>query len=575
MDITKYIQDNLNEEQTRAALHIETSSLILAGAGSGKTRTLTYKIAYLIYGLGVYPEEVFAVTFTNKAANEMKHRLVEIAQDIETKLHSPSPSEWSEAEWEIGWGSVWGTKKISFPRIGTFHSLFLKFLKIEISNYKSPSPSEAGGGTVGRGSGWGWTYNTSFGVYDDGESKALVKRIITAKKLEEKVEHDVAKSMISKWKNQWITPADYAKMTKFPSDDYLLIVYQEYQKELEKANMMDFDDLLLIPYLILKSNPDILAKRQRKFQFVLVDEAQDTNWIQFEIMKQFTKNGGNITFIGDDFQSIYRRRGAMMDNFLNVKNIRPDIIIHKLQMNYRSKPHIVHASNFIIRNNQKQYEKTVVPHRNGNDKIVIMSHGDEIDEAKHIIELIAKIKEEKNKKREQFAILYRKNALSSSFEQQLIMEGIPYKIFGWFKFLERKEVKDILAYVKYLYNPKDNVSLKRIINTPRRGISDDTVKAIEEYGMIHSMSIDEIINNPITLSHTGLASRAIESCKKFSQMMHFLKDSIETMTPENLISQIISTISYKEYLTETEGKQAQEKIDNLWELINLASKYEL
>jgi DNA helicase II / ATP-dependent DNA helicase PcrA len=362
-------------------------------------------------------------------------------------------------------------------------------------------------------------------------------------------------------------------MTKFPSDDYLLVVYQEYQKELEKANMMDFDDLLLIPYLILKNNPDILAKRQRKFQFVLVDEAQDTNRIQFEIMKQFTKNGGNI--IGDDFQSIYRRRGAMMDNFLNVKSIRPDIIIHKLQMNYRSKPHIVHASNQIIKNNQKQYEKTVTPHRAGNDKIVIMSHGDEIDEAKHIIELIAKIKEEKKKKREQFAILYRKNALSSSFEQQLIMEGIPYKIFGGFKFLERKEVKDILAYVKYLYNPKDNVSLKRIINTPRRGISDDTVKTLEEYGMINGITIDEIINNPIEITKTGLASRAIESCKKFSQTMVFLKDSLETMTPENLISQIISTISYKEYLTETEGKQAQEKIDNLGELINLAGKYEL
>lgn len=542
MDITKYIQDNLNEEQTAAALHIDTSSLILAGAGSGKTRTLTYKIAYLVYGLGVYPEEIFAVTFTNKAANEMKHRLVEIAQDIETK----------QLESDMGTNKH---GKISFPRIGTFHSLFLKFLKIEIGHYGS--------------------YNTSFGVYDDGESKALVKRIITAKKLEEKVEHDVAKSMISKWKNQGITPADYAKMTKFPSDDYLLNVYQEYQKELEKANMMDFDDLLLIPYLILKNNPDILAKRQRKFQFVLVDEAQDTNWIQFEIMKQFTKNGGNITFIGDDFQSIYRRRGAMMDNFLNVKSIRPDIVIHKLQMNYRSKPHIVHAGNQIIKNNQKQYEKTVVPHRSGNDKIVIMSHGDEIDEAKHIIELIAKIKEEKKKKREQFAILYRKNALSSSFEQQLIMEWIPYKIFGGFKFLERKEVKDILAYVKYLYNPKDNVSLKRIINTPRRGISDDTVKTLEEYGMINGLTIDEIINSPIELWKTGLASRAIESCKKFTQTMTFLKDSLETMSPDDLISQIISTISYKEYLTETEGKQAQEKIDNLGELINLASKYEV
>ena len=171
----------------------------------------------------------------------------------------------------------------------------------------------------------------------------------------------------------------------------------------------------------------------------------------------------------------------MMDNFLNVKDVWPDMEIFKLQINYRSKPHIVNASNHIIKNNLKQYDKKVTAHRSGNDKIVIMQHGDEIDEAKHTIELVAKIKEEKNKNRDQFTILYRKNALSSVFEQQLIMEGIPYKIYGGFKFLERKEVKDILSYVKYLYNPKDNVSLKRVINTPRRGISDDTVKALEAY----------------------------------------------------------------------------------------------
>lgn len=559
MDISAYIKDNLNEEQTNAALHIDTSSLILAWAGSGKTRTLTYKIAYLVYGLGVYPEEIFAVTFTNKAANEMKQRLVEIAEDIEKKLNAPSP-------WEEGWEGVY--KKISFPWIGTFHSLFLKFLKIEIGHYKTENQRSSSLIKEGQG-----RFSTNFWVYDDGESKALIKRIIVSKKLEEKVEHDIAKSMISKRKNQGITPADYAKMVKFPTDDYLLEVYKTYQNELEKANMMDFDDLLLIPYLILKQHPEILKKRQSKFQFILVDEAQDTNWIQFEIMKLLTRNGGNITFIWDDFQSIYRRRGAMMDNFLNVNKIWPDIVIHKLQMNYRSKPHIVHAGNQIIKNNQKQYEKTVVAHRTGNDTIKVMQHGDELDEAKHIIELIAKLKEDKNKKWENFAILYRKNALSSGFEQQLIMEWIPYKIYGGLKFLERKEVKDILAYVKYLYNPKDNVSIKRIINTPRRGISDDTMKTLEEYGLVNGLTVDDIINNPHELAKTGLATRAVESCKKFALTMSFLKEQLDSISPEQLIEQIISTVWYKEYLSETEGKQAQERIDNLGELINLASKY--
>lgn len=531
MDIKKYISDNLNEEQTAAALHVETSSLILAGAGSGKTRTLTYKIAYLVYGLGVYPDEIFGVTFTNKAANEMKHRLMEIAKDVSSKM-----SQETDAKHIV--------EKPHFNRIGTFHSLFLRFLKQEISHY-------------------GTKYNTNFGVYDDGESKALIKRIITNKKWEEKVETDAAKGMIGKWKNQGITPADYAKMASFPKDDMLLQIYQDYQKELEAANMMDFDDLLLVPYLILKHSPEVLKKRQSKFQFVLVDEAQDTNWIQFEIMKLLTKHGGNITFIGDDFQSIYRRRGAMMDNFLNVSKVRPDIQMFKLQMNYRSKPHIVNASNHIIKNNLKQYEKTVIPHREGKDKIIVMNHGDEIDEAKHVIELIAKLKEDKNKNREAFALLYRKNAMSSNFEQQLIMEGIPYKIYGGFKFLERKEIKDILAYVRYLYNPKDSVSLKRIINTPRRGISDDTMKTLEQYASKNDLSVDEIINSHEHMMATGLATRAMDALRKFMTAMNFLKLQVDSLTTSELIEQIIQTTAYQEFLTESEGKQAQEKIDNL------------
>lgn len=495
-----------------------------------------------MYGLGVYPDEIFGVTFTNKAANEMKHRLNEIAKDLDSLIQAENPDSPP-------------TPKPQFHWIGTFHSLFLRFLKQEINHY-------------------GNKYNTNFWVYDDGESKALIKRIITAKKREEKVEPDVAKGMIGKWKNQGITPADYAKMTN-DSSDYVLQVYQEYQKELESANMMDFDDLLLVPYLILRYHPEVLRKRQSKFQFVLVDEAQDTNWIQFEIMKLLTKHGGNITFIGDDFQSIYRRRGAMMDNFLNVSKIRPDIQMFKLQMNYRSKPHIVNASNHIIKNNLKQYEKTVVPHRDGKDKIVVMNHGDEIDEAKHTIELIGKLKEDKKKNREHFAILYRKNAMSSNFEQQLIMEGIPYKIYGWFKFLERKEIKDILAYVRYLYNPKDSVSLKRIINTPRRSISDDTVKTLEQYAMTHNMSIEEVIDSHEQLMATGLATRAMDAIRKFSTTMNFLKLQLDSLSVSELIEQVIQTIKYQEYLTETEGKQAQEKIDNLWELINLARKYDL
>lgn len=553
MDIRNYIIDHLNEEQANAALHKDTSSLILAGAGSGKTRTLTYKIAYLVYGVWIHPDAIFAVTFTNKAANEMKERLTVIAEDIEQQLNDQNNTI-DPFENLLSSHSY----KKTFPRIGTFHSLFLKFLKIEL-------PKDISSDIV-------W-YTSSFWVYDDGESKSLIKKIIWQKKLEEKIELDLAKGMISKRKNQGITSQKYATMTKFPTDDLLLEIYKAYEKELIKSNMMDFDDLLLQPYLLLKEHNHILKKRQSKFQHILVDEAQDTNRIQFELMKLLTWGGALITFIGDDFQSIYRRRGAMMDNFLKVGSIRPDMKMFKLQINYRSKPHIVQASNQIIKNNQKQYEKSVIAHRNGDDKIVIIQHGDEIDEAKHVSELIGKLKEEKKKNREQFAILYRKNALSSWLEQQLIMEGIPYKIYGGLKFLERKEVKDILSYIKYLANPKDTVALKRIINIPRRGISDDTFSMLEQYSIQHNCTVDDILNTHELLQWLWLSTRAYEACKKFATSMHFLKWLIDALPPDQLIEQIIHTIGYKEYLTESEWKQAQERIDNIGELVSLAAKY--
>lgn len=550
MDVGQYIRDHLNDEQTQAALHVESSSLILAWAWSWKTRTLTYKIAYLVYGLGVFVDEIFAVTFTNKAANEMKSRLIEISTDIVSKMNTS----------ESGLFGV-NTTPPAFHRIGTFHGLFLRFLKQEIEYYKSEFPS------LDR-------YKTTFGVYDDGESKSLIKRIIVASKLEWIIEVDPARSWISKLKNQGITPTWFSKMLQDRQDSHILTIYTAYQKELQKANMMDFDDLLLIPYLIFKSNPEVLSKRQRKFQFVLVDEAQDTNWIQFELMKMLTSNHGNITFIGDDFQSIYRWRGAVMENFLKVQDIRPDMKMFKLQTNYRSKSHIVHASNHIIKHNQKQYDKVVTPHRQAQDKIVVMHHGDEIDEAQHVVDLIAKIKEEKNKNRDQFAILYRKNALSSSFEQQCIMQSIPYKVYGGFKFLERKEIKDILAYVKYLYNPNDTISLKRIINTPRRGISDETIKVLEDYAVVHELTLDHVLHDQTSITWLWLGTRAIESCKKFIMTVDFLKPLIDNLTPSALIEQIINTINYKSFLMDTEGKNAQDKIDNLGELVNLGLNYE-
>lgn len=260
--------------------------------------------------------------------------------------------------------------------------------------------------------------------------------------------------------------AGYHAETK--QEERIWNLYKAYQKALQDANALDFDDLLLLPKVLFEKAPDILQKRQKKFKYVLVDEAQDTNTIQFELMKMMVGSEGNITFIGDDYQSIYRRRGAVMENFLQLQMRRPAIKMFKLEMNYRSLPHIVEAGNAIIKQNTKQYDKQMSAHRTGNQQIRMFTFADETDEAVQIVTLIKKLNEETGKERHEFTILYRTNAQSTPFEQMLITEAIPYKVVGAFKFFERKEVKDILSYVKFLINPNDVIALQRIINTPQR-----------------------------------------------------------------------------------------------------------
>lgn len=538
--IKEYILSQLNEEQWKAAVHTETSSLILAGAGSGKTRVLTYKIAYMIYDQWYLPDEILAVTFTNKAANEMKHRLGELGKEISSKLDLP-------------------VRSYNYRWIGTFHGMFLRILK-EI--YADPAVNI-------------W-YNTNFGIYDDSEAKSLMNKILKDLKLEEKVELDVCRRMVSKLKNEWITANKYLHMVNNHQEEYIWAAYEQYEKELVRANMMDFDDLLLQPYVIFRKFPEVLAKWAKKWKQIMVDEAQDTNWIQFELMKLLTGEGAKITFIGDDYQSIYRWRWAMMDNFLNVNKYRSDIIIYKLQINYRSKSHIVEAGNAVILNNRKQYDKTVTAHRDGGEKIVHIENVNEIDEAKNIVDLIKKFQKDKSMSWSDFAILYRKNAQSAVFEQFLIVEKIPYKIHGWFKFLDRKEIKDILWYMKFINNPSDNVSLKRIINIPARWISAETISKIEQYGLTNNLNIWDIINNQTSLQAVWLASRANDSIIKFTTMVNYILSFVDTFTPSQIIENIVNMTKYKEFLIEKEGKNIwQEKIENIWELINIASKYDI
>jgi len=570
--IHDYIKNKLNEEQYAAATHIDTCSLILAGAWSWKTRTLTYKIAYLMIAHGIDPKRILSVTFTNKAAKEMKERLMHLADEMKElaiKSGNNTQEEGIKKEEKESFDdflsdltaapnrAIANQPALSnndLKRVGTFHAIFLKMLKEDIDK------GERG-------------YSKSFSIYDAAESKAVVKQIIKDKKRDEEIKAKEGKGIISQYKNKGRTPNDVLHSATSEFDEKMGEIYQLYVKELIKSNALDFDDLLLLPYQLFKKNKDVLEKRQKKFDYILVDEAQDTNQIQFELIKMLAKKCNNVTLIGDDYQSIYGWRWAVMENFLNVQKYRPDLIIHKLQINYRSRPHIVEAGSHIIKKNSQQYEKNIQAHRTGTDHIISFSYGDETQEAMNTIGMIKKIKEEKNASWGDFSILYRTNSQSQVFEHTLVTESIPYKIQGGFKFFERKEIKDVVSYIKFFRNPKDNIALKRIINTPSRKIGKTTVDKVQTHADKNNISMYEIIQH-IETSDIDLPNGTRKKIKSFATQIQFWSQGFPTLTPADLIHKVVNDIKYKEYLIKEEGdvKVAEEKYDNIGQLINMSHK---
>ena len=596
MNIKEYISSQLNDEQTLAALHTNTPSLIIAGAGSGKTRVLTYKIAYLRWWLKTPIQRVLAVTFTNKAANEMKERLIKISEEIGGAVDEKIPS--AEAVSPLGKGgqkipptplteggqphddimdflvAIEADKQDSnsnqfrlFPYqmkwIGTFHSIFLKILKEDIDKL------------------W-MKYTKDFTILDSNDTASVVKEILKRLNLQDVFKPNEVKWLISKLKNDGMTPSDFLKWVNSNYDETMWKVYEEYQKTLETSNSLDFDDLLLLPYQLFRKDPQILQKWQNAFDYILVDEAQDTNWIQFELMKMMSWWWAKMTLIGDDFQSIYGWRWALMENFLNVKMYWPDIQMFKLQINYRSKPHIVAAWNAIIKNNARQYEKNIVANRSGTEKdlITIFSHSSDVDEAANTIELIKKMKNSwKFKEWWQVAILYRTNSQSSVFESLFIQEWIPYKIWWAFKFFERKEIKDVLAYLRFFLNEKDNLALKRIINIPNRKIWATTWEKIENYALEKDEAIYDTIRKlrkaEIMPDELKLTPQAMTGIKSFIESMTELEENLVVENPSDFIESLVKKINYRDYLVKEEWceQQADEKYENVGQLINMANKY--
>ena len=448
-----YIEE-LNEGQRNAVLYNDGPSLVIAGAGSGKTRVLTYKIAYLLEN-GYQPWNILALTFTNKAAREMKER---IARQV-------------------------GVERARHLWMGTFHSIFLRILHAEA-------------GHLG--------FTSKFTIYDTADSKSLIRSIIKEMGLDEKVyKPGMVQARISNAKNHLVTPAGYANSKEAYEGDCaakvpaLRDIYRKYWERCRQADAMDFDDLLFYTFLLFRDYPEVLARYQDQFRYILVDEYQDTNFAQHSIVLQLAKNHRHVCVVGDDAQSIYSFRGADIDNILYFTKVYPNTKVFKLEQNYRSTQTIVCAANSLIEKNRWQIRKEVFSEKEKGEAIGVYQAYSDVEEGDIVVNKIAELRREKHYAYSDFAILYRTNAQSRIFEEAMRKRGMPYRIYGGLSFYQRKEIKDIIAYFRLIVNPNDEEAFKRIINYPTRGIGDTTVGKIIAAATDNNVSLWTVLCEPL------------------------------------------------------------------------------
>lgn len=449
-----YIEE-LNEGQRAAVLYNDGPSLVIAGAGSGKTRVLTYKIAYLLEN-GYQPWNILALTFTNKAAREMKER---IARQV-------------------------GVERARHLWMGTFHSMFLRMLHVEAQHLG---------------------FTSQFTIYDTADSKSLLRSIIKEMQLDEKVyKPGTVQARISNAKNHLVTPAAYANNKEAYEGDCaakmpaIRDIYRHYWERCRQADAMDFDDLLFYTFLLFRDHPEVLARYQDQFRYILVDEYQDTNFAQHSIVLQLAKNHQHVCVVGDDAQSIYSFRGADIDNILYFTKVYPDTKVFKLEQNYRSTQTIVCAANSLIEKNQRQIRKEVFSEKEKGEAISVYQAYSDVEEGDIIVNKIAELRRENNYAYSDFAILYRTNAQSRIFEEAMRKRSMPYRIYGGLSFYQRKEIKDVIAYFRLVVNPNDEEAFKRIINYPARGIGDTTVGKIISAATDHNVSLWAVLCEPLT-----------------------------------------------------------------------------
>ena len=473
--MTEELLEQLNQGQREAVTYCDGPQLVIAGAGSGKTRVLTYKIAYLLANHAYQPWNILALTFTNKAAREMKERI----------------------------GRLVGQEQARYLQMGTFHSVFARILRAEADR-------------IG--------FNSNFTIYDQSDSRSLVKNIIKEMQLDDKTYKPASVAdRISMAKNHLLLPQQYM-VSSWAADDaqkkrpQVGNIYNRYVERCRQANAMDFDDLLVQTFLLFKNHEDVRQKYVERFRYVLVDEYQDTNYAQQEIVLQLTCEHGRVCVVGDDAQSIYSFRGANIDNILNFQKQYQGSRLFKLEQNYRSTQLIVKAANSLIRKNERQIHKDVFSENEEGERLTLKPAYSDREEAIIVCNDIKRIRRQDQAQYSDFAILYRTNAQSRSFEEQMRKDGIPYRIYGGLSFYQRKEIKDVIAYFRVVSNPNDEEALRRIINYPTRGIGDTTVAKIVETANLHHVSLWSVIQQPIVFD-LNLSKGTLNKIDAFKQLV--------------------------------------------------------
>ena len=512
----------MNPRQKEAVIHTDGPLLIMAGAGSGKTRVLTHRIAYLIQEKNVNPWNILAITFTNKAAKEMKERVSRLVQD--------------------GGNDVW---------VSTFHSMCVRILRRDIDR-------------IG--------YTRAFTISDPGEQQTLMKRILKERNIDPKKFNPRAiLGEISNAKNELLTAEQYRETASSYFQRMVADCYDDYQRDLRRNQAVDFDDLIMLTARLFKESPETLQHYQAKFQYIHVDEYQDTNQAQYTLVQMLAERFKNLCVVGDADQSIYGWRGANMENILDFEKDYPDAKVVLLEQNYRSTKYILQAANDVIGNNGKRQDKKLWTDNHEGEKISYYRAQSEGDESRYVISKIQEEMKDSQLNYGHFAVLYRTNAQSRKIEESLLQSNIPYKMVGGHKFYDRKEIKDVLAYLRLIANPSDNMSFERIVNVPKRGVGPGTVEKLRAFADQYDWPLLEAAQNIALTNITGKAAKSLEG---FGFMMKDLRKMQEYLPVTELVEELLKRSGYQEALESEKSLESESRLENIKEFLSVTQQFE-